>query len=301
MLRIIIKYEPDTSYIVGAGYIRNLNRLPWLRPFAFAAISSRREKVSKEKIKGEIVHRSRDEFGEITIADCEGARSLYFGKTIQSTIRLDRPDMLVDDHSRAMMSVLLFRADPASVLLIGLGGCALVHFILNKLPGTTLHVVEIRKLVIDLAYEFFALPQADNVKIFNAPGQDFIKGEDSHKYDIILLDAFDETGPATALVELDFLSSCRDRMAGDGILAINLWNAPSDHFAGKYRKVRKAFDDKRLNYLACEKYSNVIVFGSERDPSAGDMPLLRKRALALKMKYGIDFPKYLKQISWNFG
>jgi spermidine synthase len=88
--------------------------------------------MTESKIKGAVICRRRDEYGEIIVAEEGNKRTLYFGEgIIQSTIRTDRPYVLLEDYNEAMMSGLIFQSEPISVLLIGLGGCSLVHFLLK--------------------------------------------------------------------------------------------------------------------------------------------------------------------------
>ena len=52
-----------------------------------------------------------------------GVRSLHIGSdTIQSSMRLARPNDLELSYTRSMMGFLLFNERPARVLLVGLGG-----------------------------------------------------------------------------------------------------------------------------------------------------------------------------------
>ena len=159
--------------------------------------------MGEKRIKGEILKHCRDEFGEIFVAEKDGTRSLYFGDGIlQSSIRLDQPGSIIDEYNQSMMSFLLFLREPRSVLLIGLGGCSLVHFLLRAFPSCALDVVEIRRHVIDLAYEYFLLPKLNpNLRIHHTAGQDFVGLQigESGNYDLIIVDAFDDDGPAAAL------------------------------------------------------------------------------------------------------
>ncbi len=167
----------------------------------------------ENRIKGTVLCRLRDEYGEIIVAEEGTRRTLYFGEGIaQSTIQTDRPDLLLEDYSEAMMCALLFKSAPRSILLIGLGGCSLVHFLLKAVPDCAIDVVEIRQQVIELSKGFFLLP-AENarLRIFHAAGGDFVKNEgtNSRNYDMIIVDAFDEKGPAASLLGRDFHSACR--------------------------------------------------------------------------------------------
>ncbi len=247
----------------------------------------------------------RDEFGEIIIADDGVIRSLYFGDVLQSCIKLDQPAALVDGYNQAMMSSLIFRDDPRAVLLIGLGGCSLVNFLLNSFPACAMDVVEIREKVIDLARGHFLLRTENaTLKIFHAPGQDFItQGADGCKrYDLILVDAFDEGGPAAPLLEKDFLLACRQRLEEGGVFAMNLWSRPKDNFPAAYAAISEAFGKNAMKLAVSESCWNTIVFGFADRAADCDLNAHRPAARMLQQRHGINFPKYLKYLYWqNFG
>lgn len=254
-------------------------------------------------IKGTIVSRCRDEFGEIIIADRGTKRCMYFGGgVLQSSIRLDRPGALVEEYNHAMMSALLFRGCPRSVLMIGLGGCSLVNFLLKAFPDCVIDVVELRRQVIDLARDFFILPgENPNLKIFHASGQDFVQRSDGEcgTYDLILIDAFDDSGPAAALTDKRFLTLCRTRLNKDGIFAVNLWNGPEDNFPGIYARLLKVFGNNALRLFLAEAYQNAIVFGFDNPEMYADLSAYKVAAKDMQKKYNVNFPRYLRQLYWQ--
>jgi spermidine synthase len=255
-----------------------------------------------KKIKGDIVHWSRDEYGEVVVADDGGVRSLYFGDILQSSIRLDRPGTLIEDYSRAMMCPLIFRDDPRSVLLIGLGGGSLVHFLLGAFPDCSIDVAELRKQVINAARDFFLLQVGTpNLEISHAAGEDLVRrqADRGRTYDLIIVDAFDEDGPAASLLENDFAASCLAGLNEGGIFAINLWSRPRDNFPAAYEILRQAFGNNALKLLPGEAYWNAVVLGSGTPGIFVDLPSYRPAARQLRQKYGIDFPKYLKFLYWQ--
>ncbi len=258
--------------------------------------------MPERRIQGAELCRRRDEFGEIIVAEEGNKRTLYFGDgVLQSTIRTDRPDLLLEDYNEAMMSALLFKNEPASVLLIGLGGCSLVHFLLKALSDCAVDVVEIRQQVIDLSKEFFLLP-SDNTKlrIFHAAGGDFISYPEANaKYDIIIVDAFDEKGLAASLGEKDFLTACRKRLKENGVFVINLWNSPGHDFAAYHHSIQAAFRNNTLKLLLSESYRNAVVFGFENPAACRHLPDYRSIASDLQGRTGINFPRYLKYLYWQ--
>src|SRR5277367_412881 len=91
-----------------------------------------------------------------------GVRTLYIGsETVQSSMRLARPNDLELAYTRSMMAFLLFHPDPQQVLMVGLGGGSLAKFIYHRLPVTQVVAVEINPQVAAVARELFYLPAED--------------------------------------------------------------------------------------------------------------------------------------------
>jgi len=254
--------------------------------------------MGQRRIKGRIIHHCRDDYGAISIADDGTTRYLYFGDVQQSCIRLDRPSLLLEEYSRAMMSALLFRDRPESILLIGLGGCSLLHFLLEAVPASVMHVAEIRKKVIDLAREFFLLPgEDDRLTVFNSAGEDFITGPEARgTYDLILLDAFDETGPAAGLMEPDFLGACSGRLGRSGILVMNLWRRPKDEFPSRHDHLKRTLGPTVLRLQPGEANWNALVFWSPDPGLFRDLPSYRSAARELQRRHAINFPAHLMRL-----
>ena len=258
--------------------------------------------MPENRIKGSVICRCRDEYGGIIVAEEGNKRTLYFGEGIlQSTLQTDRPYLLLEDYNEAMMSGLIFKSNPESVLLIGLGGCSLVHFLLKALPDCNIDIVEIRQQVIDLSRDFFLLPsESAKIRIFHASGSDFIEqqqqGSAPNNYDMIIVDAFDEAGPAAALLEKTFLAACRVQLNRNGVFIMNLWNSLHYNFPAMYRSIQDAFGDNTLKLLLSESCSNAVAFGFENPAACRHLLDYRSMAAELQSKYRINFPKYLRYL-----
>jgi spermidine synthase len=256
--------------------------------------------LSERKIRGNIVCHCRDAYGEIVITDDGPTRSLYVGDGIlQSSILPAQPSTLIEDYHQAMMSALLFIHAPRSVLLVGLGGCSMVHFLLTAFPSCRIDVVEIRQQVIELAYDFFLLPRENTrLNIFHTAGEEQ-QDVGCSDYDLIIIDAFDNEGPASALLEMPFLTACRKRLNVDGVCTLNLWNRPKDNFPALYSSIREVFENHTLKLAPAEDYWNVIVFGFSGLPPSAELPSCRRAARRLQQAYALNFPKYLSYLCWQ--
>jgi len=250
-----------------------------------------------------VLCRCRDEYGEIIVKEAGSERTLAFGGgTVQSTIRTDRPELLLEDYHQAMMTALLFPGEVRRALMIGLGGCSLVHFLRSALPACALDVVELRRQVISLSREYFLLPAQDaGLRIVHASGRDFVasRGAGPDRYDLIIVDAFDEAGPAACLRDRAFLSACRSLLSGGGVLVLNAWNGPGHGFPALYDAVQDAFGNAALKLLLSESYRNAVILGFRQTLPGRDLAAYRSRAAELKDRLGIDAPRYLRQLYWQ--
>src|SRR3990170_3428003 len=97
--------------------------------------------------------------GSVYVTEKFGVRSLHIeSETIQSSMRLARPNDLELAYTRSMMGFLLFGPAPRRVLLVGLGGGSLAKFIYHRLPGTASEVLEISPDVVAVAQRWFQVP-----------------------------------------------------------------------------------------------------------------------------------------------
>jgi spermidine synthase len=248
-----------------------------------------------------IIHRGSRDSG-ITVTDEGCRRNLYLdGDTLQSSMLLDDPDRLDLEYSQAMMCSLLFQPAPRKILLVGLGGGSLVKFLLAFFPETRIDVAEINPEVVKVARQYFMLPQSERLLITPAPGEVFVADRLAAKerYDLLLLDAFDDDGPARALLDEQFLRNCRELLSADGIFAMNLWNRPGDNFPAIYDSLATLFGKGTQKLLLTEANTNAIVFGLSKPVQGRKLMKLKPAARELSRRTGINFVRMLRQLYWQ--
>lgn len=265
-----------------------------------------KDTIVKDRIEGKIIHRCRDEYGELIISEANGVRALYTGNGVmQSCLRLDQPYRLLTEYSQAMMTSLVFRRRPNSILLIGLGGGSIVNFLLKTCPGSSIDVAEISGQVIRLSHKYFFVPERDpNVAVFHCPGQVFVRqqAETGKRYDLVLVDAFDESGPAAGLFCREFMERCRTLLNENAVIAINLWNRLNDDFPVMHGLVDSAMGGNTLKLLLSEVHGNAILFAFQDRAMFSDLAVYRPEARRLQLESDINFPRFLKYLYWqNFG
>jgi spermidine synthase len=238
----------------------------------------------------------------IIVAEDGSLRNLYLdGDVLQSCMRLADPNTLHLEYSQAMMCALLFQPAPQRVLLVGLGGGSLAKFLLECCPETRIDVAEINPEVVRVARQYFLLPESEHLQILTAPGEEMVADRlaAGDSYDLILLDAFADNGPARALLEGDFLSRCRALLSRRGVFTMNLWNRPSDNFPAILDTLATLFNRRIFTLLLANANSNAIVFGFNEPPPVDNLMKLKPASLELGRRTGINFPRWLRQLYWQ--
>jgi spermidine synthase len=235
----------------------------------------------------------------IDISEEAGVRYLHFGSTwVQGAMRIARPWNLELEYTREMMASLLLRDDahwPRKVLLIGLGAASLTKFLYRNRPQAHLTIVEIEPQVVAAARQFFKLPEDDKrIHMVIGDGVDFVLGTDK-KFDLILLDGFNEHAHPGDLNTLPFYQVCRTRLSDEGILAVNLLGV-SRGVLGGFTNISKAFEDRALMFPSCES-GNTIAFAAEGEPIEISFDDLKENALALKEEAGLNLLPTLTRLA----
>lgn len=235
----------------------------------------------------------------IDISEQSGVRFLHFGSEwIQGAMRIARPWNLELEYTREMMASLLLRDDarwPRKVLLIGLGAASLTKFLYRNLPLAHLTVVEIEPAVVAAARQFFKLPEdPKRVNIVIGDGAEYVLNNDK-KFDLILVDGFDENARSGALDTLPFYQACPTRLSDDGILAVNLLGR-SHGFEASSKRIMAAFTDRALVFPSCES-GNAIAFAVAGNPVDISFDDMKENALTLKKATGLNLLPTLTRLA----
>lgn len=245
-----------------------------------------------------IIHRSRDAFGDLIVADSSRFRTLYFGTQCkQSTCFLAHPELLVLRYTQAMASVLAFNPHPKRALLLGLGGASMAKFLLRACPDVIVDAVELREAVIKLAHGYFFLPENHSrLNIYCSDAEKFISQQDTPSYDLILVDAFDALGPIDNLSSQQTLETLKKLLGKDGILCLNWWNRITDQFPQRYKRINKLFERRTLKLVLERKNGNSLIFAFNSSAPIADTKALQQQANTLKRTLGVDAPYYLQMM-----
>lgn len=235
----------------------------------------------------------------VEVSEEDGVRSLHLGgDAIQSSIRLDRPDELALDYTRAMMAFLLFQPQPREVLMIGLGGGSMARYIHQRMAGTRTTVVEINAKVLAAARSMFHFPPDDaRLKVEIADGADYVR-EHPESADVLLVDGFDDGKQPAALCAQAFYDAAYAALRPGGVMAVNFM-AGERKLDVYLQRVEKSFDERMVCLKAADRV-NLIVFAFKRYPGELAWAELKRRARQLQQEHDLplaDFVAGLKELN----
>ena len=232
----------------------------------------------------------------VYVSEKFGVRALHIGSdTIQSAMRIARPDELEISYTRSMMAFLLFNPDPREVLMMGLGGGSLAKFIYHRLPRARTVAVEINPRVVAVARQSFQVPPDDaRLQVVVGDGAEYL-GNDKLRVDVILVDGYDADSQVEAMSTPAFYRDCARVLGDAGILVVNLWGDDRT-FTTCLDRIAKAFDGL-VACLPAAKPGNIAVFAFKRSPGHPGWDELRGRAQALETAHGLEFARFVQGLA----
>ncbi|MEZ6067294.1 MAG: fused MFS/spermidine synthase [Planctomycetaceae bacterium] len=182
---------------------------------------------------GPVVHEVRSNYSHIRVREAGTIRTMSFVRdsgeeVIESQVNFRRRDELRVPYTQYMFLNYLYQPEPKRVLIVGLGGGAMVHWLKATDPEVTVDVLEIDPQVVDIASRYFDVRTGGNIRVLTADAFEFFQ-EPGDKYDVIYMDAFlkpseatDSTGVPLALKTDEFYQQLKDRLTEQGVVVFNL-------------------------------------------------------------------------------
>jgi len=194
-------------------------------------------------------------------------KSLYFSVCeVQSRMDRRRPDALELEYTRTMAGFLLFRPQPSSIVMIGLGGGSLAKYCHRHLAQTRIRVVEINPYVIALREEFQVPPDSDRFSIIQGDGAEFVRAQ-PHRCDVLMVDGYDCRGQPAQLATQDFYDNCFRMLLPGGILVVNLLFGHRQYMQ-KIERIRHSFNGELLVVDDADRGNSVVFAAKARSLGA---------------------------------
>jgi spermidine synthase len=228
----------------------------------------------------------------VYVSEKYGVRSLHIGSdTVQSSMRIARPNDLELSYTRSMMAFLLFNPVPRTVLMVGLGGGSVAKFVYHQLPQTGIRVLEVDPQVVAIARQCFLVPP-DDARFRVTVGDGAVHmAQSGAAADVIMVDGYNAESQVDELATREFYADCRARLTPRGVLVVNLWGGDRQ-FNDVLQRIEAVFPDGTL-CLPARKPGNVITFAFRDAPGPLRWDDLDRRAVELETRYGLEFPLFV--------
>ena len=161
----------------------------------------------------------------------------------QTVVRLGDPDHLELPYARVVPVAFVFVEEPASALVIGLGGGTIPSFLRKRFPNMKIDAVDIDPGVVEVAKSHFGFREDARMRAHVADGRRFVE-EAKERYDLVVLDGFGTDTVPAHLTTREFLDAVRRILTPRGVTIGNIWarevNTLYDSMVKTYRSV---YDD----------------------------------------------------------
>ena len=191
------------------------------------------------KYGGSVIHQQHSSDGILEIVQANGVRSMHFGTSSrQSCFLVADPERLHLSYVRAMSLGLVFCPQAQNVLMVGLGGGSLTQFLLNHYAACAMTVIEKRRDVANVSYQYFNLPRNDRMKLLIGDGGVFIDQQarsNRTTFDLLVIDAFTSDAIPTHLLTKEAIELYLSRLNRNGLLVF--------HISNRYLAINKVLSD----------------------------------------------------------
>jgi spermidine synthase len=242
------------------------------------------------------VRKPADDNESVYISEKFGVRTLHIGSdTVQSSMRISKPNDLEIAYTRSMMAFLLFNGEPASVLMVGLGGGSLAKFIYHRLPKARTVAIEVNPRVVEIARQYFFVPPDDErLNIIATDGAAYLH-DNKRRADVVIVDGYDAESQVEALCTPAFYRDCARALSDAGILVVNLWGGDRN-FTTCVNRIAKAFNGL-VACLPAGKPGNIAAFAFKHSPGQPAWAELRGRAARLEALHGLEFTRFVEEFA----
>lgn len=210
-----------------------------------------------------IIHSESSEYGTYRIVDTtynrRPARILYGSdNSPQSGTALDDDEELLFDYNQRFMEMIM-SCQPKKILVIGGGTCTLPSAAHRLFPDLEIDVIEIDKLLIELAYRFFELPRSPRLRVFINDALHHLAST-KERYDMIIIDAFHGYTIPPHLLEPKTILMYKNHLTDRGVIAINV--------ISEYKQNQPSLANETVDALS-QVFSDVAVYQSDPDYQPG--------------------------------
>ena len=228
---------------------------------------------------------------QIEVREWEHYRWLHVGGgSIQTLMDINAVDQIVLPNLKALLAALLFSTPSRRLLNLGLGGASLERYLASRRPDIDIDSVESNEQVIQLAKDYFFLPE--RVTVTHDTAEHYVSSC-KESYDIILCDIFASEKQPDCLYDSVFYANVFKCLDKKGILAINLMPDSEQDVVDILLPMKNYVDN--ISLYEVPDHINAIIFASSRKLPSLDM--LKTRANILFEQTDLDLREIPERIN----
>jgi spermidine synthase len=170
---------------------------------------------------------ARSDYNHVIVTQAGSLRRMYFevegGKQLlQSTYDLERPDSLDHEVFRTMVAGLLVQPEVGRACMVGVGGGQLSNYLFRRVPALEIDAVDICPAVVELAREYFGVPDDPRYRLHVGDGRLFVERASPRSFDLLILDAYRGHSVPRHLRTHEFFTACAERLTAGGVVVANM-------------------------------------------------------------------------------
>ncbi|MBI5100535.1 MAG: fused MFS/spermidine synthase [Nitrospirae bacterium] len=176
----------------------------------------------------------------------------------QGGIYVNAPEKLLYEFTQMGFVALAFmERDPQDALFVGLGAGAMPRYFSSHYPKANIDIAEIDPDMPAVARKYFHFRETDRMKVHVDDGRLFVKRA-RKKYDLIVLDAYQNDYIPFHLTTLEFLKEVKSRLKEEGVVVSNITSTfRNKFFDSMVMTYKKAFSNF---YILKGKKSGNFIF-----------------------------------------
>ena len=214
-----------------------------------------------------------------------GSFELVVDGTPQSHVHLDRPEELFFEYVQRIGAVIDLIGDPGeplTALHLGAGALTLPRYVEATRPGSTQHVIELERELVELVRRELPLPPRARIRVRYGDARETLDRLPTGlrgSVDVVVVDVFAGARTPAHVTTVEFYRLLRPLLSERGVVAVNVADGHGLAFArGQAATVGEAVGDvialAEVQLLKGRRFGNVVLAASPAPIDARWLPRL---------------------------
>src|SRR5947209_12526965 len=179
-------------------------------------------------------------YHRIRVHEDASCRYLRFDRSLQGGMLLKDPTISPLRYTDYVHLARLFTPTIQRMLVVGLGAGSIPKSFLRSYPQVLVDSVELDPVVVDVARQYFAVPEGPRHRIIVQDGRQYVRRTEG-LYDVILMDAYFAEGIPFHLVTREFFQQVKAKLTPSGVVVANIVGALGGPNSKLFRAIYKTY------------------------------------------------------------